>query len=80
MKLYEQTHLCFKVAINWDFDSKTWPEVELCRRYLGDNNTTQKLQERPWFTLPRGEIWIRKDCVDSIPATFFALQQKINVL
>ena len=73
MKYYEDTHRCFKVATDWDHSTRSWPAAEMCRKYLGDNDPYQRLQDRAWFTFPEGEVWIRHDCLDSVPATWFGL-------
>lgn len=75
-ELYEKTHQRFSVPLDWDRETETWPAVALCREYLGDNDPYELLQNRKWFTFPGNEVWIRRDCLDSIPATWFGLQNK----
>ena len=71
MKPYETTHKCFKTEAHYS-------AIAMCREHLGDNDPYQLLQHRKWFTSPSWEIWIRNDCLDSIPATWFGLIGRHN--
>jgi hypothetical protein len=71
--MYNKTHTYFKMHRDWNHDSLSWPDIEMLRDKLGDNNPMQVLQERKWFTW-QDRIWIRKDCLDNNIATWFALK------
>lgn len=72
---YQDTHRFFAIDIHWDHSSKSWPIVEMCRQSLGDNNITQALQNRPWFTTYNG-VWIRHDCLTDSLASWLVLKSK----
>ena len=73
--MYDKTHRLFK--INFTTKGVLWgsEESDLCRKYLGDNNLNDLLQNRKWFTCFEG-IYIRHDCLNNELVSWLALKDK----
>jgi hypothetical protein len=71
--IYKQTHLFFKIDLNWNMDMKSSPVLNFLKEHLGDTNPYTLLQTRDWFTVPDG-IWIKHELLNTPEMTCFILK------
>lgn len=52
-----KTHKKYEIATSGQDDYM----YQLLKKELGDTDLFSKLETRPWFTFPHGEVYIRND-------------------